>query len=801
MEGNDPSRITQNYFNVHGGSGGTGGQGHGNGTGGSGGQGMGPTLSLNTWTRNLEIHVDNRSRFMSPIDDPSARNPTSKDGLHGGQSGLVISHSIHPGERGIDILHRTVASAAIHHSGERFPQPKCHPETRMKMLQDLRDWAQDTARPNILWLHGPAGAGKSAIMQTLADELADAGKLGGSFFFKRDHTTRGNANALFTTIAYQLALNISWLRTPISQIVGNDPSILGQTLETQMRKLIFETSCAKGNHDPIPVIIDGLDECQGPAIQEGSCARPEPHINMMFQSELYDGGYTSMNVEKSFNDVRKYLSDEFARIHNQHEAMKEVPSPWPSPEVLEKLVRNSSGYFIYAATIVKFIGDENYRPTKRLAIIQDGISSECGSAFDSLDQLYMTILCLAPRQSELTPILCAIANFDLDVRKIDRAFGFADGDTRLVLRGLHSVLKVPSDDETWYISTWHASFKDFLNNHHRSRNFYIGGPQCRMDLARSFLKSFAGPYRRQFFEDPMVLYGENRMPLRTLKRYFMSFIISLSPTPELCSLIHLMNPDYIFELSCDFSVIISWLKKIPCVPHELITLWEDYTYMASLRDRRVQRPNTHHLVSYNSEQLRIFVAVFSTGRQGLTLRHIPLLFEITWSELRAKFCSLRSSSADKTSIPRSIKNLLDRSKVYQRQSLCRDLARQFIRLHRVADLSPVESDLDALDTTIAYLVRSSSPCPELYRDLKTTFPDQICGAPGRNGFLKYHVSKWLDESFSYRPDDLVRFAHDPVNEEVNGSPEAWEGQWVRYKKDWDKEIHRLNLPHHLKFSL
>jgi hypothetical protein len=67
---------------------------------------------------------------------------------------------------------------------------------------------------------------------------------------------------------------------------------------------------------------------------------------MMFQSQLYDGSYTSMNVEKSFNDVRKYLSDEFARIHNQHEAMKEVPSPWPSPEVLEKLVRNSSGYFI-----------------------------------------------------------------------------------------------------------------------------------------------------------------------------------------------------------------------------------------------------------------------------------------------------------------------------------------------------------------------------------------------------------------------------------------------------------------------
>ncbi|KAF7345191.1 NACHT domain-containing protein [Mycena sanguinolenta] len=739
-EDTDHSRIT---IIVH--AGGAGGQGHGNGTGGAGGPGMGPTLNF------------------------------------------------HPGKRGIDILHAAVASAAIHHSRESFAEPRCHPETRMKMLQDLRNWAQDMTRPNILWLHGPAGAGKSAIMKTLAVELADAGKLGASFFFKRDDAMRGNANALFTTITYQLALNISWLKIPISQIVENDPSILWQTPETQFRKLILEIGCTDKNQVPIPIIIDGLDECQGPEIQKeilrvirNSCSessiplrfiiasRPEPHISMMFNSQLHDSGYASMNVEQSFDDVRKYLSDEFARIHNQHEAMKEVPSPWPYPDVLEELVRKSSGYFIYAATIVKFIGDENHHPTQRLAIIQDGISSKYGSAFGPLDQLYITILGFTPRQSELTPILCAIANFDLSVRKIDWALGFADGDTRLVLRGLHSVLKVPSDDETWYISTWHASFKDFLNDPHRSQNFYIGGSQCRMDLARSFLKLFAGPYRRQVFKDPLVLYGENRMPLRTLRGNFMSFLISLSPTPELCSLIHHMNPDNIFSLGCDFSVIVSWLKKMRCAPYELITLWEDYAYMASLRDVTMQMPNIQRPVSYNPEQLRVLVAVFSTGWMGLTLRHIPLLFEITWSELRAKICGLRSSPVDKKIILRSINSLLDRSKVYQRQSLCRDLARQFIRLHHVADPNS-ESEIDALDETIAYLVRSSSPSPELYRDLKTTFP-QICGAPGGNGSFKYHVSKWLD-SFSYRPDGLVRFVHDPANKEVTGSPEAWEGDW------------------------
>ncbi|KAJ6456849.1 hypothetical protein C8R45DRAFT_1033624 [Mycena sanguinolenta] len=74
----------------------------------------------------------------------------------------------------------------MYDSAESFPQPKCHPETRTKMLKDLHNWLLDRdAQHKILWLYGPAGAGKSAIMQTLSRKLEDAGRLGGSFFFKR----------------------------------------------------------------------------------------------------------------------------------------------------------------------------------------------------------------------------------------------------------------------------------------------------------------------------------------------------------------------------------------------------------------------------------------------------------------------------------------------------------------------------------------------------------------------------------------------------------------------------------------
>ncbi|KAJ6484206.1 hypothetical protein C8R45DRAFT_297547 [Mycena sanguinolenta] len=468
---------TMNNY-IGGGTGGAGGPSHGNAPGGAGGQGMGPSLNFDISTRNFTVN-----------------------NLH------------HHGERGIDILHGTVSLAAIHDSMESFPQPKCHPETRAKMLEDLHKWALDPhPETTILWLWGPAGAGKSAIMQTLARQLQVTGKLGGSFFFKRGHATCGNGKTLVTTIAYQLALSVPWLKAPISQAVENDPSIVARCIETQMQRLVSDPCRPYENRDPVAIIVDGLDECEGHDIQEEIlhairtasshspsplrfivASRPEPHIREVFDSSLYSD-VRRFSVEQSFADIRKYLRDEFSRIHREHWTMARVPSPWPESKVLENLVRNSSGHFIYASTVIKFIDDKNYRPTDRLAVVEDRDTTRSVKAFDPLDQLYMSILQSAARQSELVPILCAIANFDLTVGEIDELFELVDGDTRLMLRGLHSVLLVPENDEE-PIYSHHASFLDFLDNPSRSHNFHASGLDARMDLARRFLGLCARRYQ------------------------------------------------------------------------------------------------------------------------------------------------------------------------------------------------------------------------------------------------------------------------------------------------------------------
>ncbi|KAJ7136934.1 hypothetical protein C8R44DRAFT_552986, partial [Mycena epipterygia] len=270
---------------------------------------------------------------------------------------------------------------ALHNSAERYPQPKCHPDTRAEMLDNLCNWAWgtksssgDTAARNILWLYGPAGAGKSAIAQTLCQRLETESCATASFFFKRGHASRGNGNRLFSTITYQLAVLIPELKALISQSVENDPAIVDKSLSIQVQKLIIEPWQQINPSPRAVVIIDGLDECDGQNVQQeilrSICSaihamklpirfliasRPEPQISEMFHVPPLDDLHRPVNIHQSFEDVRKYLSDEFARIHREHSAtMARVSKPWPTAQNIKHLVLKSSGYFIYASTVIKF---------------------------------------------------------------------------------------------------------------------------------------------------------------------------------------------------------------------------------------------------------------------------------------------------------------------------------------------------------------------------------------------------------------------------------------------------------------
>ncbi|KAJ7189722.1 hypothetical protein GGX14DRAFT_57090 [Mycena pura] len=400
------------------------------------------------------------------------------------------------GDVGLELLYRSVSQAALYNSAETFPQPKCHPETRIEMLNYLYEWAtsSDVAYP-ICWLHGPAGAGKSAIMQTLCHHLQEA--RGGSFFFKRGHATSGNANWLFATLAYQLAVHKqnSVFRCAILRRLQDDPSVTARTMEIQLEELIVKPSRSLRNAPPLILLIDGLDECIGEEAQrqilhligDTACrhpftfrfliaSRPEAHIKDVFNDLSFRGIFRSININKSFHDVRKYLCGEFARIHREHkDTMAKVSAPWPPEHIIDVLVEKSSGHFIYASTVIKFIDDKYFRPTQRLAVIQSLVPS-FDSPFGALDQLYCQILSRIPSQfhDKLCQILCLVADFGIKhIGHIEQLLQLDSGDVLLTLRGLHSLIEIHSYYNYNDLSFHHASFPDFLRDASRSSNFFL----------------------------------------------------------------------------------------------------------------------------------------------------------------------------------------------------------------------------------------------------------------------------------------------------------------------------------------
>src|SRR6202041_2991188 len=92
------------------------------------------------------------------------------------------------------------------------------------------------------------------------------------------------------------------------------------------------------------------------------------------------------------DDIRQFFSDKFEDIRCSHRLRSTIPNPWPTKESLNKLVKKSSGQFIFAATVVKFVESNRHRPAIRLNVILGISSPGTMNPFAELDALYRQIL-------------------------------------------------------------------------------------------------------------------------------------------------------------------------------------------------------------------------------------------------------------------------------------------------------------------------------------------------------------------------------------------------------------------------
>jgi len=377
---------------------------------------------------------------------------------------------------------------------------RCLPGTRVDLLREIDEWADNPGREHIYWLQGMAGTGKSTISRTVAHKLdqslsGGSSRLGASFFFKRGEGDRNNARGLFTTIAAGLVRRAPLAAEHVRKAVEREPRIAAKSIGEQFKALLLEPFQAipalpQRSPETLVVVIDALDECASEAdvqciirllaqakditsvcLKFFLTSRPELSVRLGFQE--ISGSYDSLALHKIpdpviEHDISAFLRFRLSQIREQFFPIS--PKDWPDESSVQRLVKMAIPLFIFASTACRFIEDTRRGgggPDERLRKILEYETK------GDLNQTYLPVLnqmvygleeeARCEAMEEFKKVVGSIVTLasPLPSKSLARLL---DVPTALVterLSLLHSVLDIPHD-LTAPVKLLHLSFRDFL---------------------------------------------------------------------------------------------------------------------------------------------------------------------------------------------------------------------------------------------------------------------------------------------------------------------------------------------------
>jgi hypothetical protein len=358
---------------------------------------------------------------------------------------------------------------------------------------------QRTSELSIFWLAGMAGTGKTTITKTLCDRTAHDETLGASFFISRHDEARREPSNIVRTMAYALAYSLPRARQSILDALRSFPDVMNASIEQLIPRLIaspLSSSRDTGNSDSVVVlVIEALDECLMVGNLEGgqlvpllvSALKTQPVkllITSRMESSILDMfallapvSVRLHDIDKGrvASDIRRYFEDSFATIRRSHRI---TDTDWPSAFAVEDLTEKAGHLFIYASTVVRYVGNHQHNPRTRLAqVLQPGISSSV-SPYRLVDDLYLQVLRSAVETTEddeellcrrLRLILGAVIFLQTPLAPsvLATLLTIDIHELTIVLRCLSAVL-IPTMDQP--IRLFHPSFQDFIVNAARCRD-------------------------------------------------------------------------------------------------------------------------------------------------------------------------------------------------------------------------------------------------------------------------------------------------------------------------------------------
>ncbi|KAG8794907.1 hypothetical protein FRC12_020324 [Ceratobasidium sp. 428] len=342
----------------------------------------------------------------------------------------------------------------------------CTLNTRQLVLQGLQDWACDPRGAKVYWMNGMAGTGKTTIAYSFCRALEASNQLAGSFFCSRLLTECREIGRIIPTVVSQLSHFCRPISGILRRVLENNPNISIRGVTTQFEKLIFEP--LRDVKDTMPaglpvVVLDALDECSdqdNARLFVGALLRFSQNLPIKFfvtcrPDTVLLGKLTPDNtlshslvhlhdVEESLvqADIETYLSDELEPLR-------------ATPVQIQTLTNRSGKLFIFAATVVRYIGldDASFDHHRRMEFILGVTASSSSRMYAPLDFLYSAVLSTSLDNDRLESwekecirqvlhtVVCA--KEPLSVETLTQLLQFASSNqTRQAIEPLRSVLHI-----------------------------------------------------------------------------------------------------------------------------------------------------------------------------------------------------------------------------------------------------------------------------------------------------------------------------------------------------------------------
>lgn len=398
-------------------------------------------------------------------------------------------------------LESAVAAGAAFDSPVEGHNPTCLPDTRVDLLKLVLGWALNPEERSIFWLNGMAGTGKSTISRTVARALAVQGRLGASFFFKRDETDRAGTSKFFPTIAADLTTSLPAMAPYIKEAMDSDPAILRKSVGDQFNKLLWNPLSSISHNaeikQPLAIVVDALDECEqneeirilihlfsrlkalnNLTIKFFLTSRPELPIQLGIKA--IEGTYQDFilrGIPRSIieHDIAAFLKHRLTTIREDYNGSvredRRLPGDWPGQTNLEILVQMARPLFIFAATICRFIGDSRVRlPDCQLMKVLAHQTKSQESKLDATCFPVSNKLIDGVPQREQEHILSdfrdivgsiVILSSPLSRTALAQMLDINRDDIDAMLDLLHSILDIPLSTEA-PVRLLDLSFRDFL---------------------------------------------------------------------------------------------------------------------------------------------------------------------------------------------------------------------------------------------------------------------------------------------------------------------------------------------------